>query len=82
MAQGIMTPFCLIINSHGHLVPHIPADAARQSGCAGWRAKGGQQGKTDFSFFGSPMLSPYLPVFGSFLPAVHCPKRTLNSVLL
>lgn len=39
MAQGIMTPFCLIINSRRRLVPHVPADAARQSGCAGWRAK-------------------------------------------
>lgn len=39
MAQGIMTPFCLIINSRSRLVPHIPADAARQSGWAGWRAK-------------------------------------------
>lgn len=39
MAQGIMTPFCLIINSHGLWVPHVPADAARQSGCASERAK-------------------------------------------
>lgn len=39
MAQGIMTPFCLIINSRGRLVPHVPADAARQPGCASWRAK-------------------------------------------
>lgn len=39
VAQGIMIPFCLIINSHRRLVPHIPADAARQSGCAGRRAR-------------------------------------------
>lgn len=39
MAQGIMTPFCLIINSHGLRVPRVAADAARQSGCASERAQ-------------------------------------------
>ena len=39
MAWGIMTPFCLIIDSRGRLVPHVPAEAARQSVCAGWRDK-------------------------------------------
>lgn len=39
MAQGIMTPFCLIINSYGLWVPHVPADAARQAGSAREGAK-------------------------------------------
>lgn len=47
VAGGPMTPFCLIINSRGRLVPYIAASAARWWECAGWRAqpKMGSMGK-------------------------------------
>lgn len=75
-----MIPFCLIINSHRRLVPHIPADAARQSGCAGRRARHevGSKEKLILLLLLTEVVSGPAGAW-VFLPAAHCPNSSLNS---
>lgn len=65
VARGVMTPFCLIINSRRRLLPRIPVNTARQWGCAGWGAQheAGSKEKDNFSFTCSFMLCSDLPYF-------------------
>lgn len=65
VARGVMTLFCLIINSRRRLLPHTPVNTTRQWGCAGWRAQqeAGSKEKDNFSFICSFMLCSDLPYF-------------------